>query len=342
MIVPQKGPLISIVIPIYQVGKYLEKCLSSVINQTYRNLEILLIDDGSLDESPAICDMYQSQDCRIVVVHQKNGGLSHARNVGLALAKGDFIGFVDGDDWIEPNMYEVLLNACQESNVDISACRPCFESDDFQYKSNTNDNSGERVIYSCEEGLKRLVPKDGIVHYSVCNKLYRKKVLEGVGFAEGKIFEDMFWMPQILCNVQSIVCIDAFLYHYRQRTDSLSHDDKLVAKGLLDKVEMACQRNEYLFERHPTLQKLLILDTMEKCYLGYRQIDVQFKYLDTDGSIRQKLHQIFCGFGMHWLLEFDSGKARFVRILFFFCPWLLGVFYNIWGKLRGRFRGRKP
>ena len=115
-------PLVSIIVPVYQVEKYLEKCLGSIIGQTYGNLEIILVDDGSTDHGPAICDRYQTEDSRIQVIHQANGGLSHARNVGLAAATGDFISFVDSDDWIEPQMIDALMSALQETGADIAVC----------------------------------------------------------------------------------------------------------------------------------------------------------------------------------------------------------------------------
>ena len=113
-------PTVSIIIPVYQVEKYLDKCIASVVGQTYQNLQIILVDDGSTDRSPAICDGRKERDPRITVVHQPNGGLSRARNAGLKLATGEFIGFVDSDDWIEPDMVETLLTALQETDADIA------------------------------------------------------------------------------------------------------------------------------------------------------------------------------------------------------------------------------
>ena len=113
-------PLVSIIIPVYQVEKYLDKCIASVVGQTYQNLQIILVDDGSTDRSPAICDNWKEQDSRITVIHQPNGGLSRARNAGLKIATGEFVGLVDSDDWIEPLMIETLLSALQETAADIA------------------------------------------------------------------------------------------------------------------------------------------------------------------------------------------------------------------------------
>ena len=141
-----KNPLISIIVPIFQTEKYLEKCILSIIFQSYHNLEIILIDDGSTDTSPDICDKYVAMDPRVKVIHQKNTGLSQARNVGLRQASGDYIGFVDSDDWIEPNMYEVLMSALKITDADIAICNNIVESEKAKSISN-NKNSFEISIF---------------------------------------------------------------------------------------------------------------------------------------------------------------------------------------------------
>ncbi len=114
--------LISVIIPVFKVEKYLEKCIKSIVNQTIENLEIILVDDGSPDQCPKICDYWASKDSRIKVVHKKNGGLSDARNAGLDIAKGEYISFIDSDDWVALDMYEIMLKAMKEENADICAC----------------------------------------------------------------------------------------------------------------------------------------------------------------------------------------------------------------------------
>ena len=123
-------PLISIIVPVYQMEAYLDECVQSMINQTYQNLEIILVDDGSKDQSPAICDAWAEKDSRIKVIHKPNGGASSARNAGLDIATGDYIGFMDSDDIIAEDMYEILLEALKSSNVGIAACSPQITSED--------------------------------------------------------------------------------------------------------------------------------------------------------------------------------------------------------------------
>ena len=144
--------LISIIIPVYNVEKYLAKCLDSVLNQTYKNLEIILVDDGSKDNSGAICDEYAKRDNRIIVVHQKNSGVSKARNLGMSMATGDYIGFIDSDDTIEANMYEVLLKNAIESGAEISYCG--LKQIQLDGKIDYSNNTLEKRVVKKEEAIK--------------------------------------------------------------------------------------------------------------------------------------------------------------------------------------------
>ena len=132
--------LISVIIPVYKVEKYLDRCLESIVNQTYKNLEIILIDDGSPDNCPAICDEYAQKDSRIKVIHKANGGVSSARNKGIDVATGDYIGFVDSDDWIEPDMYETLIKNAEQYNSDISRCSYVISESMSGQTSKSQDN----------------------------------------------------------------------------------------------------------------------------------------------------------------------------------------------------------
>ena len=193
-------PLISIIVPVYQVEKYLKKCVCSIISQTYRNLEVILVDDGSTDNCPALCNQFQVDDNRIKVIHQKKGGLSHARNVGLKFATGDFISFVDSDDWLEPNMYKVLMTALMQTNADIAVCDRYIETE------NTTSNpskvkSGEIKLYSPEEALRMIIKDENILHDTVWNKLYVRKVLSNINFLMMDIYFKCLEFITIKMNV---------------------------------------------------------------------------------------------------------------------------------------------
>ena len=325
-------PLISIIVPIYQVEKYLEKCINSIIAQTYKNLEIILVDDGSTDSCPAICDRFQAEDSRIKIIHQENGGLSHARNVGLEHATGNFIGFVDSDDWIEPNMYEVLMSALQETGADIAVCNRQMETSDSKPVS-IDTTSCKRKLYSTEEALRTIIKGEGDIRNVIWNKLYKRTVLSNISFPKGKIFEDLLWTPLVIGNAKLIVCMDSLLYHYLNRTDSLSHNENLVIKRELDKVEMFRQRFVFIQDHFPDLKKLAIHKFQESCYREFIKISLNQHHFDENGEIRRELHHQFCQSGSFNILDYDNFSTIFARILFRFSPKLFLKTYIIYQKL---------
>ena len=162
--------MISIIVPVYNVDKYIERCIQSIINQTYKNLEIILIDDGSTDKSGAICDKYSKIDNRINVIHKKNGGLSEARNVGLDIARGDYIGFVDSDDYIHPQMYELLYKNLIGTSADISIIKHIRKEEELGL-----GDINSKKVYSNLEAIENILKKDSGIFIASCNKLYKKE-----------------------------------------------------------------------------------------------------------------------------------------------------------------------
>ena len=208
-------PLISVIIPVYNPGEHLKKCLDSITGQTYRELEIILIDDGSTDGSDKLCDEYAAKDERIICVHQPNGGVSKARNAGLALAHGDYVQFPDSDDYLEPDTYEYLLGLMQTHQVDAVN----FEYF-VTYPSHETAHQLPDVYYGLfdTEGAHRIVLSD---EPFCCNKLYRKHLLEGLQFRT-----DIFRGEDSLFAQQALDCAEAVwfdkrpLYHYVQSEES--------------------------------------------------------------------------------------------------------------------------
>ena len=212
--------LISVIVPIYNIDSYLRRCLDSIINQTYKNLEIILIDDGSIDTSGKICDEYAIKDSRIKVVHESNKGVSSARNTGLNLAKGFYISFVDGDDWISPKMYEILYKNAIEYNSDISCCGLA------QIQKN-----GEMTTLA--DNLLKIYSKDELISgffydpiiketmYGPCNKIIKKEILNNIRFDERfAIGEDLLFLFECLMQVNSVILDNQPLYHYIKRENS--------------------------------------------------------------------------------------------------------------------------
>lgn len=216
--------LISVIIPVYNVEKYLRECVDSVLSQTYSNLEILLIDDGSTDSSGAICDEYATRDGRIRVIHQKNGGLSAARNAGLDAARGQYISFIDSDDFIGPLFIEVLYQTIKEENAQIAACGYCR----FQDGESIGEEplSGHRFIWSRKEAILELTKVNdhcrGEFVTISCNKLYIRSLFENLRFPVGKLHEDEYMILPLLLQIERMVKCEDVLYFYRQRSDSIT------------------------------------------------------------------------------------------------------------------------
>ena len=212
-------PLISIIVPVFNVEKYLSKCIDSLIKQTYVNKEIILIDDGSTDHCGEICDNYHDKFPNLIkVIHKINGGLSSARNLGIANANGLYIIFVDSDDYIEANMIEVLFHNIMRTNVDI-----CVSSFYEEYENNTKNVDLDDDILTNIEALKFLTKEDkGYAMIVMWNKLINRDVLNGISFPEGKIHEDQWIIHKLLYKSKKISLISDRLYHHVNRPNSIS------------------------------------------------------------------------------------------------------------------------
>lgn len=213
------------IIPVYNVEKYLRRCLDSVIAQTYRNLEIICVDDGSVDESGKICDQYAVRDARIKVIHQENQGLSAARNRGLDAADGEYIAFVDSDDYILEDMYKKMLDKLLNYNVDLCVCQWQYEfSDGRQVVKKKNIDP---TIYGCKTSLEfarflyRGNYENGVV-VAAWNKLYRRALLDKIRF-EGRIHEDEAFNGRIMAKNISVYVMEEQFYVYAQNGDSLTN-----------------------------------------------------------------------------------------------------------------------
>ena len=214
-------PEISIIVPVYNVDKYLENCIESILSQTFKDFELILVNDGSTDNSGKICDIYDKKDCRIRVIHKNNAGLSSARNTGLDIACGKYIGFVDSDDSIHPRMYEILYDLIKKYDSDISCCnyKKIYNIFKCEYE---NVNSLEVIEMSNVEAIKNLYDKElGVKLVIACNKLYRKSLFNKIRYKVGRLHEDEFMAHRILYNCKKITYVDNELYYYLQREGSI-------------------------------------------------------------------------------------------------------------------------
>ena len=258
---------ITVIVPIYKVESYLDKCVQSIVNQSYRNLEIILVNDGSPDNCGAMCEAWAAKDGRIKVIHKENGGLSDARNAGLAIATGELISFIDSDDWIEPEFLQTLYDALVAQNAQIAECAIHLVDEEGKILRSRGPAKCESI--GKIEALRRLVMEDG-VYQTVWNKLYRRQVIAGILFEKGKYNEDDFWTYQIFDRIECLALVDKPLLNYLQRGGSIMGEgyslkrlDGLEARFLrwqyLQKYEeLAClTRQQYIFECMWNLQSAL-------------------------------------------------------------------------------------
>ena len=217
-------PLLSIIVPVYDVERYLPKCMDSILAQTFTDFELILVDDGSPDNCPALCDAAAAKDARIRVIHQKNGGLSAARNAGLDAARGAWIGFVDSDDYIAPEMYEAMYHAVQSTGADLALC-DYAEVDETGAPCQSMHIRLEKKDFTGRDLLKNAT--DSTIQ-PAWNKLYRRDVFAQLRYPEGKLNEDLFLIPEICLNTQKAVVVPKALYYYVQRGGSIMSGNKTL------------------------------------------------------------------------------------------------------------------
>lgn len=242
----KSNPLISIIVPIYNVEKFLPICVESLLNQIYTNLEIILVDDGSTDNSPEICDNFALKDSRIKVIHKENGGMSDARNAGIEIATGDYIGFVDSDDYIEKEMYQTMLAEALENDAQIVECDSyAVYKDDktevyksFDYKLYTNNRD---IIYG--------YIREGTIQTVVWNKLYTRDIIGDIRFEFGKYHEDEIFTYQVLAKTTRLVHINKLYYYYVQRKGSVMNSG--FSLKYLDAIEGGLKRAEFIKDNFP-------------------------------------------------------------------------------------------
>lgn len=278
---PPIDDLISVIVPIYNVSNFVKKCIESLINQTYENLEIVLVDDGSTDESGKICENYATRDSRICVYHKENGGLSDARNYGIEHAHGEFYAFVDGDDWIHPQMYEILITFIKKENADIVTCG-------FERKNMFFDEKYIDITNVCYQVLTREQALSDIEVPLVVawNKLYKKQIFNECRYPVGRLHEDEFVIHRIFWQCNKIVTIDMPLYFYTERETSIIA--KLTEKRINDALDALDDRVYFAF----THQWMDVMTAVIERYCDYtidRYFDIKKQNYEFAPKVQQML-----------------------------------------------------
>lgn len=269
--------MISVIVPIYNVENYLEDCINSILSQSYKELEIILVDDGSPDSCGKICDKYSKKDSRITVIHKDNGGLSDARNTGIDAANGEYLSFVDSDDLLHKDFYLTLFNILIDNNSDISMCN---------FLKFTNEKVNDKFIknptiktISNIDALNDLYTNKYVNYIVACNKLYKATLFKNLKFPLGKIHEDEFTTPKILFKANKISIIEEELYYYRQTPNSIMNSQFNISN--LDFLEAIDDRLSFITEN-----KLDIL--YKKCIYQLSFERINFYYMIKNSDIPNK------------------------------------------------------
>ncbi|MDF2946612.1 MAG: glycosyl transferase family 2 [Bacillales bacterium] len=241
-------PTISVIVPVYKVEKYINKCVDSILNQTFTDIEVILVNDGSPDNCGRICDEYSKLYNRVKVIHKENGGLADARNAGLEIATGMFVSFIDSDDYIDSDMYEKLLNACLKHGADISMCG---RYNVFEHENVPLFSFNGTKVWSNKEAIGNLLTWNNI-DSSSCDKLFNRKLFEDIRFPVGRYNEDIFVMTMILYKANKVVHIGESKYYYYQRNNSITTEEFSERKmDLLDASESVL---DFVSKEYPDLK----------------------------------------------------------------------------------------
>ena len=267
-------PLISVIVPIYKVEKYLDRCVSSIVNQTYRNLEIILVDDGSPDNCPRLCDDWVQKDFRIKVLHLVNGGAGKARNIGIGQASGEWSVLVDGDDYLHGGMIEYLYSLI-ENGVDLTEC--CIVntfSDEADFSEITDKD--EVITCNAEEALDYLIG-DRIFRQTPPNKLYKTAIIKSIPFPEGNLIDDEFWTYKVIGECNQLKHSSLKLYAYRQQEGSVMHKSYSVKR--LQALDAKYERLNYFEVRFSNLLPKAKIDFLNTCIFHGQMIE---RFLNGD------------------------------------------------------------
>lgn len=297
-----KDELISIIVPVYNVEEYIDICMDSLVNQTYKNIEIILVDDGSLDSSPSICDKWENTDNRVKVIHKKNGGLSDARNAGLELISGKYVGFIDPDDYIDLNFFEILYKDIRENNAEIAIGGMSRVYGD---KIEPEESRNIKSVYTVGDAIDKM-NSFGYFGVSVCDKLFKSNLFKRNKFLKGKKAEDMFITYDLFMSSKVITYNNSVNYYYIQREGSISHElDEnishdfieatkhvidIVNKNYPEHVRGAYTR--YIYACIGVYDKYILSSRKKEAMKIYKLIKESYKKIDSSSLKGKRLIQL--------------------------------------------------
>lgn len=311
---------ISVIVPAYNIEKYIGECLDSIVSQTYKNLEIIVVDDGSKDSTSEIVDLYAEKDKRIIPIHKPNGGLSSARNAGLEVMTGDYVSFIDGDDSIHPDTYKrVVEELNKDKDIDMLSFFMKYEKFTEEYR-----DSNICKFYDSKDLLSDFIHSKGLITYSVCDKIIKAEIFDNIRFYEGKYYEDGPAVLELLLNTKKIAVLFRKFYNYgQQRVDSITYTPSvkiLDAYYIFEELKKKYQ-NDYICN---------CIDTTIITHLKHNFFEVAISKKITIGAKRDllgKLCNIAKSKRFSLIIPADSLKEKLSLKLFCFFPEIFALFY---------------
>ena len=295
-----QNELVSVVVPIYNVQAYLPQCIESILGQSYRNIEIILVDDGSPDESPAICDAYQKKDSRIRVIHKENGGLSDARNAGTAIAQGEYITYVDSDDWIDTEYVEKLLRAAQKYCAEMTVCG----LGSTKTREEPPKRNGKECVLTGKEALYKILYQNEM-DVSACGKLIRTQIAQKHLFPKGKLFEDLATTYQYVIECKTVVYIGEDLYFYYQNPTSITQSKP--NRKRLQIVPIVNELVQEVVQEYPDLQAAAMARKFSVYCYAIRQLN---RLNDLDGECAKEVWSFICFYRKQMMLDKNARKKN--------------------------------
>lgn len=292
----EQAQLISVIVAAYNIEAYVERGVRSICAQTYQNLEIILVDDGSADETGHICDKLAAEDKRIRVIHKPNGGLSDARNAGMAQSTGAYIGFMDGDDWIDPDMYERMFSALLGQQADAAVCR--YRQ---VYKDHTEDGSVDRaVLFEGQEALQCYVEEreEYAIQNAAWNKLYRREILDGLSFPVGKWYEDILFTTSALARAKRCIYLDTAHYNYIIDREGSIMNAQINSRTFTDLIPAYYEKTKFLQELgREDLARVHDYFFYKRLLLFYTQVSHQPYLTELENILRKDEERVRTAFG---------------------------------------------
>lgn len=274
--------MISIIVPVYKVEKFLPKCIESILNQTYSEFELILVDDGSPDSCPQICDEYAKRDKRIVVIHQKNSGVSVARNAGLDIARGQYIGFVDPDDFIALNMYEKMVQAIENSEAEMIICGYDYYDENYNIDGKRLYEKRSNEIINQKELMKRMSDMPPTIRHGVVNKLFKSSLLRRIRFVnELHSSEDVMFLNEYIKLVNKIEIVHEPLYRNLVRKGSATHGG-LKIESLADSFVAHKQMYQDIVACYPELKNPSQAFLLDVCTLKYNEAKQKLEFVPEE------------------------------------------------------------